>query len=172
MDNSVTSVQLSHSQYKPTLRGSENWHHDESLGAQLEEPDTLYDLLRCPLSPWYEEASWSPQALVLRELAVKAPEKLKADFIRSSLTTLRLVNKGVSQVLKSGQGALIVISTMYSWYSIQEMIRTRPKSFYFFVPLIRQKITETLESTPCDLGHEFSLQCMFLAKRQNQIKAT
>ncbi|XP_060763099.1 leucine-rich repeat-containing protein 43-like [Neoarius graeffei] len=83
---------------KPTLRGSEDWHDDESAGAQFEESDNLHDLLQSPLSPWHKEASWSPQALVLRELAVKAPEKCNADFIYSFLRTLRIVDKGVSVI--------------------------------------------------------------------------
>ncbi|XP_027001573.1 leucine-rich repeat-containing protein 43 isoform X2 [Tachysurus fulvidraco] len=80
------------------LRGSEVWHDDECTGAQIEEPDTLHDLLRCPLSLWHKEASWSPQALVLRELAVKSPEKLNTKLIRSSFTSLRIVDKGVSVI--------------------------------------------------------------------------
>ncbi|MCJ8746742.1 hypothetical protein PDJAM_G00145080 [Pangasius djambal] len=83
---------------KPPLRGSEDWHDDESTCAQLEESDNLHDLLQSPLSPWHEEASWSPQALVLRELAVKAPEKFNANFLYSSLTTLRIVDRGVSVI--------------------------------------------------------------------------
>ncbi|XP_058231359.1 leucine-rich repeat-containing protein 43-like [Hemibagrus wyckioides] len=86
------------SRHKPPLRGSEDWHDDVNPDTPIEESDTLHDLIQCPLSPWHEEASWSPQALVLRELAVKAPEKLNADFVRASFTTLRIVNRGVSVI--------------------------------------------------------------------------
>lgn len=85
-------------QRKPSLRDSEDLRDDESTGARFEETDNLHDLLRSPLSPWHEEASWSPQALALRELAVKAPDEFNADFIYSTLTTLRIVDRGVSQV--------------------------------------------------------------------------
>ncbi|XP_046697456.1 leucine-rich repeat-containing protein 43-like isoform X1 [Silurus meridionalis] len=87
---------------KPTLQDSKDWDDEdddeESTGAQFEELDNLCDLLRSPLSPWHQEASWSPQTLDLRELAVKAPKKINADRIYSSLTTLRVVDKGVSVI--------------------------------------------------------------------------
>ncbi|XP_017306835.1 leucine-rich repeat-containing protein 43 [Ictalurus punctatus] len=83
---------------KPSLRDSEDLRDDESTGARFEETDNLHDLLRSPLSPWHEEASWSPQALALRELAVKAPDEFNADFIYSTLTTLRIVDRGVSVI--------------------------------------------------------------------------
>ncbi|XP_072520921.1 leucine-rich repeat-containing protein 43-like [Salminus brasiliensis] len=80
---------------KPRLLECED-QDDESGERGLEEEDALLELLRSPPSPWQEEGSWSPQALALRELAVKTPEVLKGNFIYSFFTTLRIVNKGVS----------------------------------------------------------------------------
>ncbi|KAI4889406.1 hypothetical protein NFI96_034090 [Prochilodus magdalenae] len=86
----------------PCGRGS--WHkphlgdYEDLVDAASEEEDALLELLQSPLSPWKEEGSWSPQALALRELAVKTPERLKGNFIYSFFTTLRIVDKGVSDI--------------------------------------------------------------------------
>ncbi|XP_036453822.1 leucine-rich repeat-containing protein 43-like isoform X2 [Colossoma macropomum] len=85
--------------HKPSLRECEDLDDVTS-----EEEDALLELLRSPLSPWQEEGSWSPQALALRELAVKTPEILKGNFIYSFFTTLRIVDKGVFEI---DQGLLI-----------------------------------------------------------------
>ncbi|KAL6465749.1 hypothetical protein MHYP_G00258820 [Metynnis hypsauchen] len=66
--------------------------------ATSEEENALLELLRSPLSPWQEEGSWSPQALALREVAVKTPEILQGNFIYSFFTILRIVDKGVSKI--------------------------------------------------------------------------
>ncbi|XP_022522609.2 leucine-rich repeat-containing protein 43 isoform X2 [Astyanax mexicanus] len=86
-------------QCKPRLRECEEQDDDgECDDAALEEEDALLELLRSPLSPWREEYSWSPQALALRELAVKTPEILKDNFIYSFFTVLRIVDKRVSVI--------------------------------------------------------------------------
>ncbi|XP_053336616.1 leucine-rich repeat-containing protein 43-like [Clarias gariepinus] len=84
---------------KPSLKGYEDWHDDKNTKAQSDDSDNLHVLLKGPLSPWHEGASWSPQSLVLRELAaVKATKKHNAKLIYSFLKTLRIVNKGVSVI--------------------------------------------------------------------------
>ncbi|XP_017579133.1 leucine-rich repeat-containing protein 43 isoform X2 [Pygocentrus nattereri] len=86
----------------PCGRGS--WHKtslrecEDLDDATSEEEDALLELLRSPLSPWKEEVSWSPQALALREVAVKTPEILKGNFICSFFTILHIVDKGVSKI--------------------------------------------------------------------------
>lgn len=102
MNQLIIRVQFLILQRKPTLRASEDCLDDESTDAQFEDSDNLHDLVRSPLSPWHEEASWSPQALVLKELAIKAPDQFNPDFIYSSLKTLRIVDKGVSKVFWGG----------------------------------------------------------------------
>ncbi|KAK5871139.1 hypothetical protein PBY51_004035 [Eleginops maclovinus] len=71
---------------------------DSTEEAGTEETDALLDLLTCPHSPWRLDESWSPQASALRQLAVLQPERLHTDFIYSFFTTLRIVDKGVSDI--------------------------------------------------------------------------
>ncbi|XP_056273937.1 leucine-rich repeat-containing protein 43-like [Pseudoliparis swirei] len=71
---------------------------DSPEGAETEDTDALLDLLSCPHSPWQHDASWSPQAPALRQLAVLTPDRLHTDFIYNYFTTLRIVGKGVSVI--------------------------------------------------------------------------
>ncbi|XP_069555448.1 leucine-rich repeat-containing protein 43-like [Brachyistius frenatus] len=78
--------------------GGSSWRKtkDGAERAETESTDALLDLLNCPHSPWWQEESWSPQALSLRQLAVLSPERLHTDF--NYFTTLRIVDKGVSVI--------------------------------------------------------------------------
>ncbi|XP_055017874.1 leucine-rich repeat-containing protein 43 [Boleophthalmus pectinirostris] len=66
-----------------------------------EDPQSLLDLLDCPSSPWYQEPTWSPQALTLRRKAVLSPKALSRNSVYKHLTALRLMDQGVC-VLDSG----------------------------------------------------------------------
>ncbi|XP_066514456.1 leucine-rich repeat-containing protein 43-like isoform X1 [Hoplias malabaricus] len=78
---------------KPSLR-----EHEDLDDAALEDQFILLELLRSPQSPWQEKGSWSPQALALRELAVKTPGILKGNFKHTFFTSLRIVDMGVSVI--------------------------------------------------------------------------
>ncbi|XP_035022256.2 leucine-rich repeat-containing protein 43 [Hippoglossus stenolepis] len=82
----------------PCGRGSLRKTVDGAVETETEETDSLLDLLICPHSPWWHDASWSPQALTLRKLAVLSPERLHTDFIHKYFTTLRIVDEDVSVV--------------------------------------------------------------------------
>uniref|UniRef100_A0A3Q1F1E7 Leucine rich repeat containing 43 n=1 Tax=Acanthochromis polyacanthus TaxID=80966 RepID=A0A3Q1F1E7_9TELE len=71
---------------------------DSAAGADSESTHSLLDLLSCHHSPWRYDDSWSPQASALRKLAVLTPQHLHTNFIYSYFTTLRIVDKGVSDV--------------------------------------------------------------------------
>ncbi|XP_046872562.1 leucine-rich repeat-containing protein 43-like [Hypomesus transpacificus] len=79
--------------------GCGTWVKDEGRdGAEKEEKESLRDLLTCPMSPWRQEGSWSPQVSTLRELCVGGPEGRPDDTVHTHFITLRIVDKGVSVV--------------------------------------------------------------------------
>ncbi|KAM8887236.1 leucine-rich repeat-containing protein 43-like isoform 3-T3 [Spinachia spinachia] len=78
--------------------GHGTWTKGRTEGAETEDTDALLDLLSCPRSPWRHDKSWSPQAPALRQLAVLTPERLHKDFIYNFFTTLRIVDKSVSDM--------------------------------------------------------------------------
>ncbi|XP_069379812.1 leucine-rich repeat-containing protein 43 isoform X2 [Paralichthys olivaceus] len=82
----------------PCGRGSWRKAVDSAEETETEETDSLLDLLICPHSPWWHDASWSPQALTLRKLAMLSPEHLHTNFIHKHFTTLRIVDENVSVV--------------------------------------------------------------------------
>ncbi|XP_053277033.1 leucine-rich repeat-containing protein 43 [Pleuronectes platessa] len=82
----------------PCGRGSLRKTVDGAVETETEEADSLLDLLICPHSPWWHDASWSPQAVTLRKLAVLSPERLHTDFIHKYFTVLRIVDEDVSVV--------------------------------------------------------------------------
>ncbi|XP_060927166.1 leucine-rich repeat-containing protein 43-like [Limanda limanda] len=82
----------------PCGRGSLRKTVDGAVETEAEETDSLLDLLICPHSPWWHDASWSPQALTLRKLAVLSPERLHTDFVHKYFTTLRILDEDVSVV--------------------------------------------------------------------------
>ncbi|XP_062240976.1 leucine-rich repeat-containing protein 43-like isoform X2 [Platichthys flesus] len=82
----------------PCGRGSLRKTVDGAVETETVETDSLLDLLICPHSPWWHDASWSPQAVTLRKLAVLSPERLHTDFIHKYFTALRIVDEDVSVV--------------------------------------------------------------------------
>ncbi|XP_053555741.1 leucine-rich repeat-containing protein 43 [Bombina bombina] len=70
----------------------------ESNGPEVENVDTLNDLLTCPFSPWGLDDSFSPDAPYLKQLAIKDPTIISEKLIYSSFKSLRLVNKHVREV--------------------------------------------------------------------------
>ncbi|XP_051807191.1 leucine-rich repeat-containing protein 43 isoform X2 [Acanthochromis polyacanthus] len=82
----------------PCGYGSWRKTKDSAAGADSESTHSLLDLLSCHHSPWRYDDSWSPQASALRKLAVLTPQHLHTNFIYSYFTTLRIVDKGVSDV--------------------------------------------------------------------------
>ncbi|KAM7019141.1 leucine-rich repeat-containing protein 43-like [Tautogolabrus adspersus] len=76
--------------------GYGSWRATNTKVAETEETDVLLDMLSCCQSPWRGDASWSPQASALREMAVLTPERLRTDSVYRYFTTLRIVDKKVS----------------------------------------------------------------------------
>ncbi|KAM9391471.1 leucine-rich repeat-containing protein 43-like [Pholidichthys leucotaenia] len=75
--------------------GSGTWRNSRD---SAESTDGLLDLLSCPHSPWCCDQSWSPQASALRQMAVLTPERLHTNLIYNYFTTLRIMDRGVSEV--------------------------------------------------------------------------
>ncbi|XP_067949493.1 leucine-rich repeat-containing protein 43-like, partial [Watersipora subatra] len=68
-------------------------------------------------SPWTFDYSWSDEARSLREIAVKDPEIIDDDFIHRHFVTLRLTDKGISdvdeQMLKFSNLEYLTLSANY-----------------------------------------------------------
>lgn len=60
--------------------------------------ETLQELVSTKHSPWTFDYSWSEEAKSLREIAVKSPEFISDDFIHQHFITLRLTDKGITEV--------------------------------------------------------------------------
>ena len=60
--------------------------------------ETLQEFVSAKHSPWTFDYSWSEEARSLRELAVKHPELISDDFIHQHFKTLRLTDKGITDV--------------------------------------------------------------------------
>lgn len=60
--------------------------------------ETLQEFVSTKHSPWTFDYSWSEEARSLRELAVKSPELINDNFIHQHFVTLRLTDKGISEV--------------------------------------------------------------------------
>ncbi|MGH0165582.1 UNVERIFIED_CONTAM: hypothetical protein FKN15_011298 [Acipenser sinensis] len=71
---------------------------DPALGAEEEEPASLIEYLSSVHSPWHLSESWGPAADQLRELAVRSPALIDTAFILSYFRSLRIVDKGVSEI--------------------------------------------------------------------------
>ncbi|XP_033748335.1 leucine-rich repeat-containing protein 43-like isoform X10 [Pecten maximus] len=85
------------------LKASENVDSKYSItlkdyGAQNEKTETLEEYVGSKYSPWHLDYSWSSEAKGLREIAVKSPWLLDDSFIMNHFQTLRIVDKGVTEV--------------------------------------------------------------------------
>ncbi|XP_069135935.1 leucine-rich repeat-containing protein 43-like isoform X3 [Argopecten irradians] len=85
------------------LKASENVDSKYSItlkdyGAQHEKTETLEEYVGSKYSPWHLDYSWSSEAKGLREIAVKSPWLLDDNFIMNHFQTLRIVDKGVTEV--------------------------------------------------------------------------
>ncbi|XP_075425329.1 leucine-rich repeat-containing protein 43 [Ascaphus truei] len=80
---------------RKTASSDTYWESDDP---EEESLDALKGLLRCELSPWALEDSWSSEAQHLRDLAVKCPELINDKFIFSYFKSLRVVDKEVNEV--------------------------------------------------------------------------
>lgn len=79
--------------------------------------ETLQEFVSTKHSPWTFDYSWSDEAKSLREVAVKTPELIKDGFIHQHFITLRLADKGISEVdeqlLKFSNLEYLTLSTNY-----------------------------------------------------------
>ncbi|KAK0138141.1 Leucine-rich repeat-containing protein 43 [Merluccius polli] len=69
-----------------------NWSY---RAEHREDRQALVDLITCPRSPWRQQCSWSPEAELLREAAVRTPESLHSHTNHTVFRTLRVVDRGV-----------------------------------------------------------------------------
>ncbi|XP_025018846.1 leucine-rich repeat-containing protein 43 [Python bivittatus] len=63
-----------------------------------ETVEVLTEFLRCPDSPWALPPDCSPPEQQLRELAVQSPGIVRNSFLCSYFRSLRIVNKGVTEI--------------------------------------------------------------------------
>lgn len=79
--------------------------------------ETLQEFVSIKHSPWTFDYSWSDEAKSLREIAVKSPDSIKDKFIHQHFVTLRLTDKGISDVdsnlLKFSNLEYLVLSANY-----------------------------------------------------------
>ncbi|KAK7475045.1 hypothetical protein BaRGS_00033726 [Batillaria attramentaria] len=68
--------------------------------AQTERADALEELVGSKSSPWHLDYSWSDEAKELREIAVKSPWLIDNQFVLNHFRTLKIVDKGVTDVDK------------------------------------------------------------------------
>ncbi|XP_021349907.1 leucine-rich repeat-containing protein 43-like isoform X3 [Mizuhopecten yessoensis] len=85
------------------LKANENVDSKYSItlkeyGAEHEKTETLEEYVGSKYSPWNLDYSWSSEAKRLREIAVKSPWLLDDNFILNHFETLRIVDKGVTEV--------------------------------------------------------------------------
>ncbi|XP_076452547.1 leucine-rich repeat-containing protein 43-like isoform X2 [Babylonia areolata] len=67
-------------------------------GPQTERTEALQELVNSKLSPWHLDYSWSDEAKELREIAVKSPWLIDNQFVLNHFRTLKIVDKGVTEV--------------------------------------------------------------------------
>jgi len=70
----------------------------KDYGAHHEKTETLEELVTAKLSPWNMDYSWSDEARRLREIAVRSPWLVDHSFVLRHFKTLRIVDKGVTEV--------------------------------------------------------------------------
>ncbi|KAM3825978.1 MLX-interacting protein isoform 2-T2 [Vipera latastei] len=68
------------------------------LSPNEETVEALTEFLRCPDSPWTLPPHCSTPEQQLRELAVKHPQIVRTSFVCSYFRSLRIVNKGVTEI--------------------------------------------------------------------------
>ncbi|XP_070205078.1 leucine-rich repeat-containing protein 43-like isoform X2 [Littorina saxatilis] len=66
--------------------------------AQSERTEALQELVASKFSPWHLDYSWSDEARELREIAVKSPWLIDTQFVLNHFRTLKIVDKGVTEV--------------------------------------------------------------------------
>ncbi|RUS71369.1 hypothetical protein EGW08_020865 [Elysia chlorotica] len=66
--------------------------------AQKEKSEVLQELVNSHFSPWHLDYSWSEEAKELREIAVKSPWLIDANFVLNYFKTLRIVDKDITSV--------------------------------------------------------------------------
>ncbi|XP_058014776.1 leucine-rich repeat-containing protein 43 [Ahaetulla prasina] len=71
---------------------------DVLLSPNEETVEALTTFLRCPDSPWALASDCSPAEQQLRELAVQHPQIVRTGFICCYFRSLRIVNKGVTEI--------------------------------------------------------------------------
>lgn len=69
-------------------------------GAQYDHSETLREYVTAKHSPWTFDYSWSDEAKALRELAVQSPDSVNNDFIYKHFRTLRILNRGITDIDK------------------------------------------------------------------------
>ena len=66
---------------------------------QQEMVESLIDLATAKQSPWLVSYEWSDEAQYLREVAIKSPWIVDDQFVWSYFRTLRILDKGVSDLI-------------------------------------------------------------------------
>lgn len=66
--------------------------------AQNERTEALQELVGSKSSPWQLDYSWSDEAKELREISVKSPWLIDDQFVLNHFRTLKIVDKGVTDV--------------------------------------------------------------------------
>ncbi|NXO68464.1 LRC43 protein, partial [Phainopepla nitens] len=78
--------------------GAEPAGLEEAVPPGEETPEELLELLRDQHSPWALPPDCGPPEQLLREVAVLAPELLRGSGVLQTVTSLRLLDKGVEEV--------------------------------------------------------------------------
>ncbi|XP_015670916.1 leucine-rich repeat-containing protein 43 [Protobothrops mucrosquamatus] len=82
----------------PALRLATLPRRNGFLSPNEETAEALTEFLRCPDSPWALPPDCSPPEQQLRELAVQHPQIVRTSFVCSYFRSLRIVNKGVTEI--------------------------------------------------------------------------
>ncbi|XP_064612795.1 LOW QUALITY PROTEIN: leucine-rich repeat-containing protein 43-like [Liolophura sinensis] len=72
----------------------------KDYGSQHEKTESLEEYISVKKSPWNLDYSWSNEAKSLREIAVRSPWLIDQNFIFGYFKTLRICDKGVTEVDK------------------------------------------------------------------------
>lgn len=70
----------------------------KEANAQQEGKERLQELVGSKFSPWFMDYSWSEEAEELRQISVKSPWLIDSQFVLNHFRTLRIVDKGVTEV--------------------------------------------------------------------------
>lgn len=65
---------------------------------QTEPTEALQELVGSYFSPWHLDYTWSDEARALREISVKSPWLIDNQFVLNHFRTLKIVDKGVTEV--------------------------------------------------------------------------